>query len=132
CNTCHGVIDPIGLALENFDAVGTWRDVDAQALDPIDASSVMPGGTPIDGPADLRRALMRRPAQFVQTFTQKLMMYALARELEWFDMPQVRAIVERAQQDGYRLSAIVMGIVDSDAFRHQALPADHAVNVAGR
>ena len=121
CNFCHGVIDPYGLALENFTVTGQWRDVDWRADAPIDASTVLPDGRSIEGPAELRRALLRRPDQFVQALTEKLMMYALGRELEYHDMPQVRAIVRAAAEDDYRFSSIVAGIVSSDAFRMQAL-----------
>jgi uncharacterized protein DUF1592/uncharacterized protein DUF1588/uncharacterized protein DUF1595/uncharacterized protein DUF1585 len=121
CNQCHGVIDPIGLALENFDAIGRWRDVDALAEAPIDAKTVLPNGRPVDGPAQLRQQLFIDTGQFAEALTQKLMMYALGRELEYFDMPQVRAIVHRAGKEDYRLSAIVSGIVTSDAFRMQAV-----------
>ena len=120
CNQCHGVIDPIGLALENYDAIGRWRDVDAQAEAPINANTVLPNGRTVDGPAQLRKGLFKDTAQFPQALTAKLMMYALGRELEYFDMPQVRAIVRRAAKDDYRLSAIISGIVTSDAFRMQA------------
>lgn len=120
CNQCHGVIDPIGLALENFTVTGRWRDVDSEAEEPINARTIMPGGIAIEGPVDLRLELTRRPAQFVQTITEKLMMYALSRELEYFDMPQVRSIVEQAAEGDYRLYGIIMGIVNSDAFRLQA------------
>jgi hypothetical protein len=124
CNACHGVIDPYGLALENFTVIGQWRDVDREAGAPIDASTVLPSGVAIGGPVDLRRELLSHPDQFVQALTQKLMMYALGRELEYHDMPQVRAVVREAGQHGNRLSAIVTGIVNSDAFRMQALPHD--------
>jgi hypothetical protein len=120
CNQCHGVIDPIGLALENYDAIGRWRDVDTAAEAPINAKTVLPNGRPVDGPAQLRLELFKGSDQFPQALTAKLMMYALGRELEYFDMPQVRAIVRRAAKDDYRLSAIVSGIVTSDAFRMQA------------
>ena len=120
CNQCHGVIDPIGLALENYDAIGRWRDEDAQAEAPINANTVLPNGRTVEGPAQLRKGLFKDTAQFPQALTAKLMMYALGRELEYFDMPQVRAIVRRAAKDDYRLSAIVSGIVTSDAFRMQA------------
>jgi hypothetical protein len=119
CNGCHGVIDPYGLALENFSATGQWRDADAQAEEAIDATTVLPGGQPIAGPIELRQALLRRPDQFVQALTTKLMMYALGRELEYFDMPQVRAVVRDAEDDDYRFAAIVAGIVNSAAFRMQ-------------
>jgi mono/diheme cytochrome c family protein len=121
CNQCHGVIDPIGLALENYDAIGRWRDMDAVAEAPIDAMTVLPTGKRVDGPSQLRIGLFRDGSdQFAQALTEKLMMYALGRELEYFDMPQVRAVVHRAAKDNYRLSAIVAGVVTSDAFRMQA------------
>jgi hypothetical protein len=120
CRQCHGVIDPIGLALENFDAVGRWRDMDLEAKAPIDASTVLPTGRSVDGPAELRQALFGGRDLFVRALTEKLMMYALGRELRYYDMPQVRAVVRRAGDQDYRLSAIVSGIVTSDAFRMQA------------
>jgi hypothetical protein len=133
CNGCHGVIDPYGLALENFTVTGRWRDYDREADAPIDASTVLPGGEAITGPLALKRALLERPDQFVQAMTQKLMMYALGRELEFYDMPQVRAIVRNAAAQDYRFSAIVAGIVQSDPFRMQALthePAQESLSVA--
>ena len=130
CNQCHGVIDPIGLALENFDAVGRWRDRDEAAKAPIDARTVLPSGAPVNGPAELRHALFGGRDLFVRAFTERLMMYALGRELQAYDMPQVRAVVRRAAPRGNRLSAIVSGIVSSDAFRMQAPPAPSAVQVA--
>jgi len=122
CNQCHGVIDPIGLALENFTVTGQWRNVDRLAEAPIDASTVLPNGKPIEGVVELREELASRPEQFALALTEKLMMYALNRELEYFDMPQVRAIVRQATYSDYRLSALVSGIVNSEAFRMQALP----------
>jgi hypothetical protein len=120
CSQCHGVIDPIGLAMENFDAIGRWRDRDLEAKAPIDARTVLPNGQAVDGPAQLRQAIFGGRDLFVRAFTEKLMMYALGRELESHDMPQVRAVVRRAAAQDYRLSAIVSGIVSSDAFRMQA------------
>jgi hypothetical protein len=120
CASCHGVIDPYGLALENFSVTGRWRDHDAEADAPIDPSSELSGGRPVSGPAQLTAALLARPDQFVQALTEKLMMYALGRELAYYDMPEVRAIVREAAKDDYRFSAIVTGIVRSDAFRMQA------------
>src|SRR5690606_13261400 len=131
CNGCHGVIDPYGLALEDFTVVGEWRDVDLDAGAPIDARTVLPGGTAIEGPVELRAALLERPDQLVQALTQRLLMYALGRELEHFDMPQVREIVRAAEADDYRFSAIVAGIVRSDAFRMQA-PSEPALAAADR
>jgi hypothetical protein len=116
---CHGVIDPTGLALENFDAIGTWRTVDSQAKAPIDAGTVLPNGVAINGVVELRAQLVDRPAMFVNALTERLMMYAINRELEHFDMPQVRAIVRGAAKENYTLSSIVMGIVNSEAFRGQ-------------
>jgi mono/diheme cytochrome c family protein len=120
CNHCHGVIDPIGLAMENYDAIGRWRDRDAEANAPIDAKTVLPNGRPVDGPTELREGLFGGRDLFIRAFTEKLMMYAVGRELEYFDMPQVRAVVRRAASQDDRLSAIVSGIVASDAFRMQA------------
>ena len=119
CNMCHGVIDPTGLALENFDVTGRWRTTDAQANAPIDARTVLPTGVAIDGVGELRAQLVARPETFARTFTEKLMMYAVNRQLQYFDMPQVRAVVRRAATDNYKLSAIILGIVNSDAFRKQ-------------
>jgi len=120
CRQCHGVIDPIGLAMENYDAIGRWRTIDSEANAPIDASTVLPDGRPVDGPAQLRQALFNGRDLFVRAFTEKLTMYALGRELKAYDMPQIRAVVRRAAARDYRLSALVSGIVTSDAFRQQA------------
>jgi mono/diheme cytochrome c family protein len=124
CNQCHGVIDPIGLAMENYDAIGRWRDIDLEAKAPIDAKTVLPNGRAVDGPSELREAIFGGRDLFVRAFTEKLMMYAVGRELEFFDMPQVRAVVRGAATRDYRLSAIVSGIVASDAFRMQAAFAE--------
>jgi len=119
CRMCHGVIDPTGLALENFDAVGQWRTRDRQANAAIDASTVLPSGIPINGVVELRTQLAARPALFAETVTERLMMYALNRQLEYFDMPQVRAIVRSSAKDNYKFSSLILGIVNSDAFRKQ-------------
>jgi hypothetical protein len=117
------VIDPTGLPLENFDAIGQWRTTDRQANNAtVDASTVLPNGTPINGPSELRAQLAGHPAMFAQAMTEKLMMYALNRELEYFDMPQVRAVVRAAAKDNYKFSSIVLGIVNADAFRKQGPP----------
>ena len=117
---CHGVIDPPGLPLENFDAVGRWRTTDRQADNAvIDAGSVLPNGVAIDGPVELRAQLAGRPAMFAEALTERLMMYALNRELDYFDMPQVRAVVRGAAKDNYKFSSIVRGIVNTEAFRKQ-------------
>jgi len=123
CRQCHGVIDPPGLALENFDPIGRWRSTDSQAENAkIDASSVLPNGVAIDGINELRAQLTTRPAMFAQAFTEKLMMYAINRELDYFDMPQVRAVVRGAAKDNYTLPSLILGIVHTDAFRKQAPP----------
>ena len=132
CKACHGVIDPYGLALENFSVTGQWRDVDPVADEPIDATTELSSGQVMTGPVELRQVLLRRPDQFVQALTAKLMMYALGRELEYFDMPQVRAIVRAAEDDDYRFAAIVVGIVNSEAFRMQALPHADTGEVTAR
>jgi hypothetical protein len=108
------------LALENFTVTGSWRDYDKEADAPIDASTELSGGGAITGPVELTQALLRRPDQFVQALTEKLMMYALGRELEYYDMPQVRKVVREAATQDYRFSAIVTGVIRSDAFRMQA------------
>ena len=119
CNLCHGVIDPYGLPLENYTVTGQWRDIDWAADEPIDPTTVLPNGTAIEGPAEMRRTLLDRSDQFVQALTEKLMMYALGRELEYHDMPQVRSIVRAAEQENYHFSSIVTGIASSHAFRMQ-------------
>jgi mono/diheme cytochrome c family protein len=121
CRMCHGVIDPTGLALENFDAIGRWRTRDTEANAPIDASTVLPSGVQINGVVDLRAQLVDRPETFARTVTERLMMYAVNRPLEYFDMPQVRAIVRKSAKDKYKLSSLILGIVNSDAFRKQGV-----------
>jgi hypothetical protein len=123
CQSCHGVIDPLGFALENFDVAGAWRNRDLDAGTAIDAGGRLSSGVAISGPAELSQAILARPEQFVQTLTEKLMVFALGRPLRHQDMPAVRAIVRRAAQNDYRFEAIVNGIVDSDAFRMSLLPA---------
>jgi len=117
CNTCHGVMDPLGFALENFDGIGAWRTKDVDAGTPIDAAGQLVDGTPVSGPKDLRSALMKRPGQFVQTLTEKLMTYGLGRGLESYDMPTIRKIVRDAAPSNYRFSSIVLGIVKSAPFQ---------------
>jgi Protein of unknown function (DUF1592)/Protein of unknown function (DUF1588)/Protein of unknown function (DUF1585)/Protein of unknown function (DUF1595)/Protein of unknown function (DUF1587) len=117
CRGCHGIMDPLGFALENFDAVGQYRTRDRFAGTPIDASGELPDGTALNGPDDLRKALLRNPDQFVQTLTEKLMTYALGRSLEYTDMTAVRAIARRTASQDYRFTALVMNIVNSDAFQ---------------
>jgi hypothetical protein len=123
CNACHGVMDPLGFALENFDAIGAWRVKDREALAAIDSSGQLADGTVVDGPVDLRDALLAEPSQFVQTLTEKLMIYALGRSVDYYDMPAVRRIVRDARRDDYRFSAILAGIAQSEPFRFSTTPA---------
>jgi hypothetical protein len=115
CSACHTMIDPAGFALENFDATGKWRIVD-ESFNPIDATGALPDGRKFDGVAELRAALAARPERFVNTMTEKLLTYALGRGLEYYDMPAVRKILEDAAPDGYRMHAIVAGVVKSYPF----------------
>jgi hypothetical protein len=134
CASCHAVMDPLGLALENFDATGMWRDRDRYAGVKIDASGELPDGTPVNGPDDLRKALLRRPEQFVQTFAEGLLTYATGRKLEHYDMPTVRQMVRGAAASDYRFSALVQAVVRSDQFRMRRVPqpgAPAADRVAG-
>ena len=116
CAACHAMIDPAGFALEHFDAIGRWRVVD-ESFNPIDASGVLPDGTPFDGAAGLRRALTTRPERFVATVTEKLMTYALGRGVEYYDMPAVRGILRATADDGYRFQSIILGVVQSNPFQ---------------
>src|SRR5206468_5424498 len=122
CASCHAVMDPLGLALENFDATGMWRDRDRYAGAAIDASGELPDGTPVNGPDDLRKALLRRPEQFVQTFTEGLLTYATGRKLEHYDMPTVRRIVRGSASGDYRLSTLVQAVARSAQFRMSRVP----------
>jgi hypothetical protein len=124
CNACHGIMDPIGMSLENFDALGKWQSKDAEAGKPIDASGKMANGTVLGGPDDLRKTLMTRPEQFVQTLTEKLMTFALGRTIEYHDMPEIRAIVRNAARDDYRFYSIVLGVVASPSFQMKRFPGD--------
>jgi hypothetical protein len=129
CGACHGAMDPLGLALENFNAVGQYRANDSDTLTPIDATGQLPDGTKINGPDDLRQALANRPDhQFVQALTENLLTYALGRSLDYHDMPTVRRIVRQAGADDFRFKSIVLGIVSSDAFRKK--DADDQLKVA--
>jgi hypothetical protein len=123
CNSCHGIMDPMGLSLENFDAVGQWRAKDYDTGTVIDASGKMADGTPVAGPDDLRKALMAHPQQFVQTLTRNLMAYALGRTLDYHDMPTVRRIVRDAAADHDHFSTILLGLIASPAFQMKQMPA---------
>ena len=120
CSGCHAVMDPLGFALENFDTVGQFRAVDPQTHTLIDTAATMPDGTRLGGPEDLHKALAARGPLFVQAITQKLMTYAVGRPMDYGDMPAVRHIVREAANDNYRFESIVLGVVQSDAFRKRA------------
>jgi hypothetical protein len=115
CASCHARIDPLGFALENFDAIGKWRTTDAGK--PVDASGQLPDGSQIDGPAGLRDVLLGKRDEFVIAVTQKLLTYALGRGVEYYDAPAVRKITRGAAADDYRWSSLVMGIVESVPFQ---------------
>ena len=124
CAACHRLMDPIGFALENFDAIGRWRTDELGT--PIDASDVLYDGRAVDGPAGLGAFLLRYADQFVRTVTEKLLTYALGRGVEHHDMPAVRAIVHAAAADDYRFTSLVMGVVRSDAFQMNMKVGDAA------
>jgi hypothetical protein len=120
CASCHTKMDPLGFSLENFDAVGAWRNAYAGQL--VDASAVLPDGTKFEGPKGLQDILLSRKNQFVEAFTERLMTYALARGLEAYDMPSVRAVRYAAEKDGYHMNDIIMGIVTSVPFDMRRTP----------
>jgi hypothetical protein len=115
-------MDPVGLALENFDAVGRWRATDMGSR--IDASGELVDGTKIDGAESLRAAILKYPDAFARTMTEKLMMYAVGRAAHYYDMPTVRAITRDAARNDYRFSAVVLGIVNSDPFQMKMKKAE--------
>src|SRR6185436_15152845 len=116
CASCHRNIDPIGFALENFNAVGQWQDKTKDGLS-IDSAGVLVDGTPVNGPVALRKALLARPEVFVGTVTEKMLTYALGRGLDPIDMPVVRSVIRGTAKDNYRLQAIILGIIQSPAFQ---------------
>jgi len=137
CRACHGLIDPLGLALENFDLTGRWRTADPVTKVSIDPTAELSSGIILHDPADLRHYLTRTPDMFPTTVTKRLMMYALNRELEYYDMPEVRKIVRDAAASNYTTAALITGIVNSDAFRRQGpdlkpkkAPETHPVKTA--
>lgn len=121
CNACHRVIDPLGLAFENFDVVGAWRIKDNGVR--VDANGVLYDGTRLAGPADVRQALMNRSESVIRNFTKNLMAYALGRRVEYYDQPTIRSTTRQAAWNGNRFSSFVMGIVNSPAFQMSAAEA---------
>jgi hypothetical protein len=132
CASCHARMDPLGFALENFDAIGRWRTTD-EAGNPIDSSGTFPDGTTFTGPAAFRQALVARSDEFVSALTEKLLIYAIGRGLEAFDMPAVRAIARQAAAADYRWSSLILGIVRSVPFQMRTIPpADPVSDVQTR
>ncbi|HMA11311.1 MAG TPA: DUF1592 domain-containing protein [Steroidobacteraceae bacterium] len=129
CAACHGVIDPVGFALENFNPIGAWRERDGDS--PVDARGTLVDGTPVAGPEDLTAALASRSQMFITHVTQKLLAYSLGRTLDYRDMPAVRAIVRQAQRSNYSLAALIEAVVQSDPFL-QRTGAGPAVRLAAR
>ena len=127
CASCHRMMDPLGLALENFDAVGRWRG-HMPGGTPIDASGTMPDGTPFEGPADLRGLLVRSPEQFATVVAEKLLTYGLGRGLEYYDAPAVRQITREATATGYGLASLVVGVVKSTPFQMRLAQSGQALN----
>jgi hypothetical protein len=133
CSGCHKIMDPIGFALENFDAVGRWRT--EEHGEPIVATGTLVDGTHVDGATELRSALLKYSDRFVQTVTEKLMTYAVGRGLEYYDMPVVRSITRSAAKTDYRFSSLILGIVESDPFQMRATetaPDANQITVADR
>jgi mono/diheme cytochrome c family protein len=130
CSSCHSIMDPLGFALENFDAVGMWRDKDRFAGTIIDSAGELPDGAKINGPDDLRKALLRRPEQFVQTFVEALLTYSMGRTREYYDMPTVRKIVRDTRASDYNFSAIVQAVVNTEQFKMRRVPPPEPVQSA--
>ena len=118
CASCHARMDPIGFAMENFDPVGRWRDTDAGSA--IDTSGVFPDGQKFDGMAGLKAALLSHPEEFVSTITEKLLMYGLGRNVQYFDRPAIRAIVKTSARTDYTFASLVLGVVKSVPFQMRA------------
>ncbi len=125
CSGCHLMMDPIGFALEPFDATGRYRNADASG-NPIDATAVMYDGAPVQGPADLRAFLLRYKARFLHNVAEKLLTYAVGRGMEPADMPVVRAVVRETEADDHRFQSLILAVARSDAFRMATKPADDA------
>ena len=126
CASCHRILDPLGFALENFDATGKFRTV-SESGEKIDASGMLFNGAKVDSPASLRQALAARPDMFLRTLTEKLMIYGLGRGLEYPDMPVVRGIIRDARPANYKFSSIIMGIVRSAPFQMRNAPEGQAL-----
>ena len=120
CASCHKFMDPIGLALDNFDVTGKWRTRERGVL--LDTRGTFYDGTDISSPLDLSQVLLKRPIPLIRHFTASLMAYALGRRLDYRDQPAVRAIVASAEEDKYRMSSFILGVLESDAFQMKQAP----------
>jgi len=129
CASCHARMDPIGFAMDNFDAVGRWRDTDAGQA--IDASGVLPEGIKFNGVSELKKALLRNPEQFVDTIAEKLLMYAIARNVQYYDQPAIRAVVRQAAANNYTFASLVMGVVKSAPFQMRKSQTEEPVKPPG-
>ena len=125
CASCHARMDPLGLAMENYDATGRWRTLNENG-EPVDASTEMIDGTKIEGPVALRNILVSNSEQFVLTGTNRLLTYALGRGLEYYDMPTVRKIVREAAASKYGFSSLVLGVVKSTPFQMRRVPKNES------
>jgi hypothetical protein len=125
CAACHARMDPLGFALENFNAIGKWRTTEGGS--PIDSTGAFPDGTKINNAAEFRQVLLGHRDEFIRTFTEKLLTYALGRGVEYYDMPAVRTIVRDAAPSDYRWSSVILGVVKSAPFQMSAVPEDKQV-----
>ena len=123
CASCHLRMDPLGFALENFNAIGKWRTTEGEANTPIDSTGTLPDGTKFDGPVGLRKMLLGKPDQFATTVIEKLLTYAMGRGVEYYDEPSVRKIRWEAAASNYRWSSLILGVVNSEPFQMRRSPA---------
>jgi hypothetical protein len=128
CASCHARMDPLGFALENFDATGQWRTREGGT--PIDASAVLPDGTKFEGPVGLRNMLLGQRDQIATATADKLLTYALGRGLSYYDAPAVRQIVREAARDGYRFQSLILGVVKSVPFQMRTLEPEIPASAA--
>ena len=122
CNSCHRFMDPIGLALDNFDVTAKWRQRENGTA--LDTRGDFYDGSPVSSPAELSAALLKRPIPLVRTLTENLMSYALGRRVEYYDQPAIRAIAKAAAANDYKISSFILGVIKSDAFRMKRADAD--------
>jgi hypothetical protein len=131
CNACHQMMDPIGLALDNYDVTAQWR-VRENGM-PLDTRGDYFDGSPVTTPAELVNVMLKRPVPLVRTFTENLLAYALGRRAEYFDQPLIRQISRNAEKDNYKMSSFILGVVKSDAFRmKRAEPATETANAVAQ